>query len=94
MTNHGFVREGFWKEAFLPIFKYRNGNAFAANWNTLLPHPAQNRIAQILSNPDDPEFSETLLYRYSLCKLGEELRKIIEGDDGRQENGKQNSYRA
>ncbi|MCA9453957.1 MAG: hypothetical protein KC584_15240 [Nitrospira sp.] len=86
MTNHGFVREGFWKEAFPPIFRLTNRKTFAANWNTLLPYSAQNGIAQILSNPNDPEFSETLLYQYSLCKLGEELRKIIAGDDGREEN--------
>ena len=79
MTNLGFTREAFWKEAFPPIFRLRQPTA---DWYHFLPRDTQEQL-DIAWNQGDKtkcEFTEALLYRYSLCKLGEELRKVGEQD--------------
>lgn len=83
MTNMGFIREGVWKEAFPPFFRYtKEDRDLESDWYDVLPSSTQETLASRLDDPDNLKFAEAVLYRYALCKLGEKLKKVRAGSGG------------
>ncbi len=83
MTNMGFIREGVWKEAFPPIFYYIGQDSdLESDWDTVLPPPTRETLKRSLRDSNNPKFAEAVLYRYALCKLGEELKKVRDASGG------------
>lgn len=88
MTNHGFVREAFWKEAFPPIFKFKNMNCLIVpDCEWLVEKIESTWDAKILVDASMANFKEAFLYRYSLKKLPGELEKIMRGENKEEKNG-------
>lgn len=83
MTNMGFIREGFWKEAFPPIFELDLGKTDlygpAPNWMAMLPSSTEGGLLELLPS-SSADFrnglAEAYFYAYSLRKLGAELEKV------------------
>lgn len=83
MTNMGFIREGFWREAFPPIFELDLGktNLYgpSPNWMSMLPDPTRDGLSELVPS-SSADFrsglAEAYFYAYSLCKLGAELEKV------------------
>ncbi len=82
MTNLGFIREAFWKEAFPPIFRHRHSS------DQLVPKSTRNQLNSILFDRTNPKFgdADAYLYNYSLWKLGKELQKIRGVENGKEPN--------
>lgn len=79
MANHGFIREAFWKNSFPPIFGLKNVNVLIENcWAFLSNNPIQQQITESINNPENDQFFEALLYRYSIYKLKRELKEICQ----------------
>lgn len=83
MTNMGFIREGFWKESFPPIFELDLGRTDlygpAPSWLPMLPSDRQQGLLKLWpsSNADfQDDLAEAYFYAYSLRKLGGELEKV------------------
>lgn len=83
MTNMGFIREGFWREAFPPIFELHLERVVAAtrspSWRSMLPVPTRDGLSQLVPS-SSADFrsglAEAYFYAYSLDKLGAELEKV------------------
>lgn len=83
MTNMGFIREGFWKEAFPPIFELHLERLVAStqppSWRSMLPEPREEGLFELLPSSSagfEKNQAPAYLYAYSLCKLGAELDKV------------------
>jgi hypothetical protein len=76
MTNLGFIREGFWREAFPPIFKLIdiNGKEQASKWE--LPTCTEHKLTRAVQVADPDNNAEAVFYQYCLKKLDEELGKV------------------
>lgn len=83
MTNMGFIREGFWKEAFPPIFQLDLDRTDlygpAPSWLPMLPSDRQQDLLRLWpsSYADfQGDLAEAYFYAYSLQKAGAELEKV------------------
>lgn len=76
MTNLGFIREGFWREAFPPIFKLIdiNGKEQTSKWE--LPTCTEHKLTRAVHVTDPDKNAEAVFYQYCLEKLDEELGKV------------------
>lgn len=78
MTNHGLIREAFWRDSFPPIFSFK-GNP-KNDWNAFIPQAMRKKMEDILKDPNKAEFPIALLFRYSLYKIPGELTQILDGN--------------
>ncbi|MBA5869467.1 MAG: hypothetical protein GDA68_05665 [Nitrospira sp. CR2.1] len=70
MTNMGFIREGFWREAFPPIFKLTDAKVGD------LPDCTDEQLAQIVRNTCTDKHDKEKFYQFCLERLDKELRSV------------------
>ncbi len=76
MTNMGFIREGFWKEAFPPIFQLKDDPKEQQTWKHMLPECTKEKLTGAIQDQKPDTHAEAHFYRYCLTHLANELGKV------------------
>lgn len=76
MTNMGFIREGFWREAFPPIFQLNGGPKAGQTWQDMLPACTKANLQSVKKNPKSDKCAEALFYEFCLDRLDKELSDV------------------
>src|SRR5690606_16400475 len=70
MTNMGFIREGFWRAAFPPIFQLTDKDV------GYLPGCTNFELNRATQDRQSNKYSKAVFYRFCLSLLDQELSKI------------------